>query len=182
MSHYVIQKLIDFDFILNDEITLFGNTNSIKEEIYHNMWIIDIDNDFAKKITLPDLSKFLTELLENRSQQVQEKYPTLKATFYLWYDAQSVQLRFNILSGENIRPPFGCSINILESPLPILQTFLDDIQRDPHPLDFQNFKFLEPGDPGWDEFDEDEPEEDISKQTIDVYVTTLPQPTFPCPA
>lgn len=175
MSHYIIQKLTDFDFILHDEITLFGNIHSINEEIYHNMWIIDIDTNFAKKITLHDLSKFLTELLENRSRQVQKKYPGLKATFYLWYEAQTVQLRFNIISGKNSRPPFGGTFNRLNSPLPILKTFLDDLKRDPHPLSWENIEIIEPGNPGWDDDDDEENDE---KYVLDVYVVTLPQNKF----
>lgn len=171
MSHHIIQKLTDFNFIFHDEIKLFGNTNSIQEEIYNNMWIIDIGNKFAKKITLQDLTNFLTNLVQNRSQQIQEKYPDLKATFYIWYDPQSVQLRFNIISGEKIRPPFGCSINILKSPLPILKTFLDNIQKDPHPLSWENITILNPGDPGFDDDDDDDDNDWIQ----DVYVATLPQ-------
>jgi hypothetical protein len=107
-------------------------------------------------------------LLQNRSLQVQSKYPRARATFYLWYDPQSVQLKINILSGEKITLPFGCTINIQNSLLPILQTFLDDIHRNPHPLSWENMTILNPGDPGWDD------EDDVIDWIQDVYVTTLP--------
>ncbi len=169
MSHYSIQKLSDFDFILDDEIMLFGNIHSVDEEIYHNMWIIDIEQKFGKNFMLKDLTKIIENLLQNRSEQIQKKYPGIKATFYLWYDPQSVQLKFNILSGQEIQLPFGCKINVFNNFLPILKTFLDDIHSDSHPLDWKNFTILNPGDPGWDD-DDDE----TSNWIQDVYVTTLP--------
>lgn len=171
MSHYHIQKLSDLDFILNDEIMLLGNTNNIDEEIYHNMWIIDIELEFGKQMKLQDLTKFIKNLLHNRSLQVQKKYPGARATFYLWYDPQSVQLKFNILSGEKITLPFGCTINIHNSPLSILKTFLDDIHSDPHPLSWESFTIINPGDPRWDDDDDNAGSLDWKQ---DVYVTTLP--------
>lgn len=169
-----IKKLTDLEIIINDEITLFGNTTSIKEEIYHNMWRITFDNDFIKTITKKDLFIFLEKLLEERSLQILEKYPNLKATFYIWYDELAGQLRFNILSGDNVRPPFGCTLNILKSPMPILQKFLDDMQSEHPPLGWENLKIINPGDPGWDEDDNDDNNDKIQN----VYVITLPQPTF----
>lgn len=169
MSHYCIQKLSDLDFILNDEIMLFGNINSIDEEIYHNMWIIDIEREFCKKIALQDLTMFIKNLLQNRSLQVESKYPGAKATFYLWYDPQSIQFRFNILSGENITLPFGCKLNILNSYETILQKFLTEAQSEINALSWGNMKILNPGDPAWDD-DED----DRIDWVQDVYVTTLP--------
>jgi len=175
MSHHNIQKLSDLDFVINDTITLVGHNNAIEKEIYHNMWAIDFDNDFIKTITSQDLCVFLTQLLEQRSAQIAKNYPHLKATFYLWHDELAEQLRFNILSGANITLPFRCKTNFISTPVPIIQAFLKDAQAENHPLDFENFTFLNPGDPGWDEFDDDDEEEDISQQTITVYVITLPQ-------
>lgn len=181
MSHAGIQKLSDLRFIIDQDIILFDNIKFIQDETYHNMWTIDFDNDFVKSITMQEINEFLIQLLNNRSLQVSKKYPNIKATFYVWYDAQATQLRFNILSGENIALPFRCKTNILTTPLPIIQDFLKDAQAEIHPLDFQNFKILNPGDPGWDEFDNDDKEEDISNHIVNVFVITLPlshQPHF----
>jgi len=177
MSHTAIENWNELQELLEDPIFLSGNAFSVQEEIRNNMWAITFSEDFVKTIQVKDLEKFITQLLLNRSQQINNKFDAMPATFYLWFDEMAFQLRFNILSGNDITLPFGCTLNILNSPVPIFQKFLNEAQAEIHPLDFQNFTFLKPGDPGWDEFDDDDDQEkDISKQIIDVYVTTLPQP------
>lgn len=174
MSTDVIKKISDLDHIINDTVTLFGRNDAIKEEIYHNMWSLGFDYDFVKKMTAQDLTFFLVRVLEQRSAQIAKNYPHLKATFYLWYEEQIEQLRFNVLSGENIRPPFGCTLNILNSPQPIFKKFLDDMQSEHPPLSWGNITILNPGDPGWDDFDDDD-DEDNSNYIQDVFVMTLPK-------
>jgi hypothetical protein len=48
-------------------------------------------------------------------KQITEISATSVATFYLWFDQQSSQLCFNLLSSDNIELPFGCTVNIVES-------------------------------------------------------------------
>ncbi|MCX5923081.1 MAG: hypothetical protein NTU89_00790 [Candidatus Dependentiae bacterium] len=170
MSHAAIKNWDELQDLLEDPIFLSGNTFSTKEEISNNIWSITFDQDFVKTIQVKDLEKFISQLLSNRSEQINNKFNAIPATFYLWYDAQSVQLKFNILSGKNIKLPFGCKLNILNSPMPIFQKFLDEAQAEINPLDFQNFTFLNPGDPGFEE-----EEEDTIDWILDVYVTILPQ-------
>ena len=162
--------------LVNVDILITGNSTDQLKELYYNTWGMSFDRGFIKTLTFQDINQFVIQLIENRSQQVSDinKGP---ATFYLWYEEQSVCLCFDILSGVNIALPFRCQINSISTPIPIIQAFLKDAQAEIHPLDFQNFTFLNPSDPGWDEFDDDDDQEkDISKQIIDVYVTTLPQP------
>ncbi len=42
MSSTLISELIDFEFIINDEIYLSGSSLGIKEEIYNNFWQISL--------------------------------------------------------------------------------------------------------------------------------------------
>ena len=160
--------------LINVDIKITGDLSKQQEEVYYNTWDMSFDRDFIKTLTIQDINDFVIELMKNRSQQVLDinKGP---ATFYLWYDEQSVCLCFDILSGTGITLPFRCKVNKISTPIPIIQAFLKDAQAEIHPLDFQNFKFFEPGDPGWDEFNKEEEEEDLSLKTIDVYVATLPQ-------
>jgi hypothetical protein len=172
MSHTAIKNWDELQDLLEDPILLSGNTFSVQEEISNNMWAITFDQDFVKTIQVKDLEKFTSQLLSNRSQQINNKFNTIPATFYLWFDEMAFQLRFNILSGKDITLPFGCKLNILNSPAPIFQKFLDEAQAEIHPLDFQNFTFLNPGDPG---FEEDDDADNTPDWILDVYVTTLPQ-------
>lgn len=167
-SKATLQELITVDILIT------GDPTKQLEELYYNTWGISFDQDFVKTLTIENIYNFLTQLIENRSQQVSDinKGP---ATFYFWYDEQSVCLCFDILSGANITLPFRCQTKLLLTPITIIQSFLKDAQTEIHPLDFQNFTILNPGDPGWDEFDEEDEEEDLSQRIINVYVITLPQ-------
>lgn len=160
--------------LINVDILITGNVTHQLKELYYNTWGMSFDREFVKTLTIQDIDYFVMQLIERRSQQVLDinKGP---ATFYLWYDEQSVCLCFDILSGANITLPFRCQINSILTPTPIIQAFLKDAQAEIHPLDFQNFTFFKPGDPGWDEFDnDDDQEKDISQLIINVYVVILP--------
>lgn len=171
-SHIASKKTLQE--LINVDILITGDSTKQLEELYYNTWGMSFDRNFIKTLTIQDIYNFLTQLIKNRSQQVSDinKGP---ATFYFWYDEQSVCLCFDILSGTNIKLPFQCQTNLISTPTPIIQAFLKDAQAEIHPLDFENFTFLNPGDPGWDEFDKEDEEEDISQQTIIVYAMTLPQ-------
>jgi hypothetical protein len=133
------------------------------------MWF---EKEYLKTLTLDDLHNFLEKLIEKRSKQIINANKGY-ATFYLWYNPQSACLSFDILSGTNIKLPFGCKLNIIQNPLTVLSTFLKEEQADITSLSWENFKIINPGDPGWDN-DDDNNDDWIQ----DVYVTTLPQPTF----
>jgi len=169
-AHIDSKKILEE--LINVDILITGNSTDQLKELYYNTWGMSFDREFIKTLTLQDINDFVTELIENRSQQVSDinKGP---ATFYLWYEEKSVCLCFDILSGANITLPFRCQINTISTPVPIIQEFLKDAQVEIHPLHFQNFTFLKPGDPGWDEFDKDE-DNNTPEWILDVYVTTLP--------
>jgi hypothetical protein len=98
-------------------------------------------------------------------KQITEISATSVATFYLWFDQQSSQLCFNLLSSDNIELPFGCTVNIVESSDIILNKCINDIQN--LNATWDQIEIIEPGDPRWN--DDDDPK----KYILDVYVTTL---------
>ncbi len=172
MSTAHINSKLILQEIINEEIFITGDITQQKEELYHNTWQMWFEKEFLKTLSLVDLQDFLEKLIQKRSQQTIEANKGY-TTFYLWYSGQSATLCFDILSGKNIKLPFGCTVNIVHNPDIILSTFLKEEQADITPLSFENFKFFEPGDPGWDEFDNDD--EDEEEYVLDVYVTVLPQ-------
>ena len=126
-----------------------------------------------KTLTLLDIYNLLKQLINKRSQQVFQSNNG-PATFYLWYDEQSFNLGFDVLSGINTKLPFNCKINILHTPISILKKLLNDTQSDTNYLSWENLTILNPGDPDFD--DKDDNDDYLTNLMIDVYVTTLPQP------
>lgn len=166
MSNTLISKLNDFEFIINDDIYLSGSPLIVKEETYNNFWQISFDEKLLKKITVKDLNKFLETLLKKRSEQIAKMSNEFVATFYLWFDEQSAQLCFNLLSGEDIELPFACTVRLVDFADIVFNKCINEAQNPA--MGWDQIEIIEPGDPSWDDEDHDP-----KKYILDVYVTTL---------
>lgn len=170
MNYTTIEKFSDFKEILDADILITGDPTKQREELEYNTWYLSFSVSFIKELTLSDIQAFIDDLIKNRKQQAIDinKGPV---TFYIWYDEQSLNLGFDILSGTNINLPFGCKLNVLNDFNSILNKVLADGDPENNPLNYKNFTFLEQEDPGWDEFDSDD---DEVTWIQDVFVRTLP--------
>ncbi|MCX5922988.1 MAG: hypothetical protein NTU89_00295 [Candidatus Dependentiae bacterium] len=173
MNYTKINNLNNLEEILNQDILITGDLKQQKEEIYYNTYELSFDKDFIKTLSLKDLHNFILKLIKKRTDQVilTNNGP---ATFYLWHDEQYLTLCFDVLSGADIKLPFGFKLNFLETPLSILKKFHNAAYDDTNYLTWENLTILNPGDPGFD----DDDEYDNSKYVLDVYVITLPQSTL----
>lgn len=165
MSSILVSELNDLQFIINDDIYLSGSSDGINEEIYNNFWQISFNEKFISKISVIELNNFLSQLLKKRLEQITEISNISVATFYLWFDEQSSQLCFNLLSGQDIELPFGCTICIVDSADIILDQCVKSAQYPAIKID--QIKFLEPGDVGLND------DENHKKYVLNVWVTTL---------
>lgn len=168
MSSILISNLIDLEFIVNDDIYLCGSSSGVKEEIYNNFWQISFDENLSLKLSKNDLHYFLSLLLKKRKEQIAIISNTLVVTFYMWVDEQSNQLCFNLLSGQDITLPFGCTVHVVNSVDIIFNKFIH-VLRNPA-LSWNNIEIIEQGDSRWDS---DEEDIDPKKYVLEVYVTIL---------
>jgi hypothetical protein len=172
MNYLTIEKLQDLDQLLMMDIYLTGKEKNQQDELRYNTWEISFSNKLIEQLTLDDLKKFIDVLIKRRSDQVKELDISEGATFYMWFDAMSFHLCFDILSGRNIKLPFGCKVHVVKSYEVILKKFFKEAkiaaEQDCH-IPFENIKFLEPGDEGFGIEEDHEID-----WTQDVYVTTLP--------
>ena len=172
MSNTTIEKLEDFDFIIQDYIYLSGKAGiELDKEIYNNFWQIMFSQDLIKKLTLFDLQDFIDKLLQKRLEQIKKFDIESGVTFYMWFDPMLGQLCFNFISGKNVRPPFGCKLNIVKSSDFILKNFLEEEKKAVDKggrLLFEDMKIIEPGDESWGDDDDDE------SWIQDVYIKKFP--------
>lgn len=124
MNHIIINKLTDLQKVIEKPFYISGQQSLVTEETYNNMWALTFSKKLIKKIEIKDLETFLLALLKNRVSQLFSIDAKLRATFYLWFDKQALQLRFNIISIDTIALLFGCKLNILHSPESILSDFI----------------------------------------------------------
>jgi hypothetical protein len=118
------QDVVDLKFIIDSPILITGNSSLQNEETAINMWSLSIDPDSIKIITINDFVGFVSSLLSKRTQQIVDAGVTHPDIFYMWFDEMADQLRFNIISYFGQKLPFGCQLEIVDSPQSILEDFL----------------------------------------------------------
>jgi hypothetical protein len=118
------QDVADLKQIIDNPIFITGNSSLQDQEIARNMWCLSIDPDVIKTIAVNDLVDFVSSLLNKRTQQIIDAGVIHPAIFYMWFDEMAAQLRFNIISDFGKKLPFGCQLDIVDSPQPILEDFL----------------------------------------------------------
>ena len=118
-----MSKLDQCELIINDTLHLSGIPS---EEIYHNMWCIGLEDDLIKSITCKELKHVVNRLIENRQQQLKHINFHKNVVFYMWFDQQALQLRFNIISGDETKLPFGCKVQLVNDFESILNNFMNE--------------------------------------------------------
>lgn len=126
MNNVTVASKVDLLEVIATPIVI---TNNIGIETDCNMWAIGISDNLIDNLSVKDLEDFVSKLLENRSNQLKALGVNQVVTFYLWFDAQALQLRFNLISSTNKPLPFGCRIICLKTCTPILQDFITTIKK-----------------------------------------------------
>src|SRR3989304_8763542 len=162
MNIITISNFNQFNLIMNDPLYLSGDRS---EEIYHNMWCISLEEDFIERVKIEQLEHFAKSVIINRVQQLKYISYDKNAVFYMWFDQQALQLRFNIIPGDVKALPFSCKVSLINSYQPILNNFISTIREISQCGD--QVEFLDMQDENWDE---DENEEEY---VLDVFVKTL---------
>ncbi len=159
INYITIEKISDLDQLLDAQVCLSGDLSQELYETYQNGWGIILSHKIIKKITADDLADFFLKLIAIRTQQVSMMKPLEQGILYIWFDEIALQLCFNILSAQHQKLPFGCKVNIIDSPYPIFQQFVrtvaynelygnylgiteiveDKSQFNDHEIDFETF-------------------------------------------
>ena len=111
--------------VLTDRIYIGSSEADVDEEIRQNMWRISITEEDAKTLSQEDFLTFISEVISDRRTQIEEARTGHGMIFYLWFDEQACQLRFNLISDFHRRLPFECRLEPLGSPEPIIRSFLE---------------------------------------------------------
>jgi hypothetical protein len=125
-----IHSLQNFKQIIESPIFITCDKRLQNVEISTNMWAISIDFKTLKHMSVDNLLEFIRTLLNKKKQQISQLNISCSVIFYMWFDEMATQLRFNVISGFDEKLPFGCEVNIVNSPDFILKNFLKS-QRNP---------------------------------------------------
>lgn len=126
MNNITITSKVDLLEVVAAPIVI---TNNIEVETDCNMWTIGISGSLIDELSLKDLEDFISKLIKNRANQLRVLGINQAVIFYLWFDAQALQLRFNLISSINKPLPFGCKLIYLKTCIPILQDFITTTKK-----------------------------------------------------
>jgi hypothetical protein len=159
MNVITISNFDQFSLIFDGLLCLSGEQS---EEICQNMWCISLGEKFIENITLEKLENFIDQLIENRVQQLKSINFFEHAVFYMWFDQQALQLRFNIITGDGASLPFGCKLKLHSTSKFILTNLIVAVKRSACFGD--DVEFLD---------SEDDEDEDEEEYILDVFVKKL---------
>lgn len=126
MNIITIFNLDQLNLIFDDVLCLSGEQS---EEIYHNMWCISLKNDLVESIVLSQLEHFVDKLILHKEQQLNNINFHKNVVFYMWFDQQALQLRFNIITGDTKSLPFKCKLCLHSEAKYILNNFVTTVKN-----------------------------------------------------
>lgn len=116
--------LASFQDVREDAIFIGSSLDDLPAEIRTNQWLLTLSQEQCEYLTTADLLHLFVKIVANRQRQLDQAGCDHGMIFYLWFDEQALQLRFNLISDFHERLPFGCQLNILPTPEPILDRYL----------------------------------------------------------
>lgn len=141
--------------IVVDPLFIGESLQDLAEETTNNTWSISISKELATEILAEDFIFFIQRVMTNRREQIKGSNNRDEMLFYIWFEWQSAQIKFNLISDYDTALPFGCEIEITHKLEPIIEEFL----RFPY---HDGFPFEEVRD------DDEQMEEDVKGETLKV--------------
>lgn len=145
--------------IVVDPLFIGESLQDLAEETTNNTWSISISKELATEIVVEDFIDFFQRVMANRRKQINGSNNQVGMLFYIWFDWQSAQIKFDLISDYDTPLPFGCEIEITDKLEPIIEEFI----RFPY---HDGFPFEEVRDE--DEDDDEEMEEGVKIETLKV--------------
>jgi len=124
----------DLKEILTDEIYMGDSITELNNEISNNLWLISMPQELCSVTDKKDFLDFFEAVIENRKEQVANPDKNHGMIFYLWFDSQACQLRFNLISDFHKKLPFGCKLEIIDNFDEIIDEFFNNKYHDGLPL------------------------------------------------
>jgi hypothetical protein len=138
--------LDDPDDVINDPLIIAVGPDAGRDEPHENMWDLGMSAARAAATPAAAIIAFLQQVIANRNRQLTARFGMQHPmVFYAWVDEQAGQLRFSLVSGQGVRPPFGAEIRCITQPDPLIQHYLAITTHDGIP--WAQITILEPGDP-----------------------------------
>jgi hypothetical protein len=131
----IIEFFQDLEDIVVDPLYIGDSEEEIDQEIANNSWSISISNELGTQLTVKAFIHFFDKVMSNRRKQIKISNNHTGILFYVWFDWQAAQLRFNLISDYSSKLPFGCEIELFDNLEPIIKEFLVFPYHDGFPVE-----------------------------------------------
>ncbi|ALC88092.1 hypothetical protein AM499_04900 [Bacillus sp. FJAT-22090] len=121
--------------IVVDPLFISDSMQDIAEETANNTWSMSISKELATEIVMEDFIDFFRRVMTNRREQIRDSNNRDGMLFYIWFDRQSAQIKFSLISDYDTTLPFGCEIEIIHKLEPIIGEFLRFPYHDGFPFE-----------------------------------------------
>jgi hypothetical protein len=108
-----------FADVIEDELYIGVSVDDLQQEIQQNMWLLSKPTGFDE--SLQDWLDLINHIIDNRKQQIAKSSQSM--IFYLWFDEQASQLRFNLINDSHEFLPFNSNIELVPSFYKIVEAF-----------------------------------------------------------
>ena len=154
----------DLKEIITDKIYIGDSVSELQDESSNNKWGISISQELCEITKKQELLDFFEAVIENRKEQILNSKKNHGMLFYLWFDEQAGELRFNLISEFHTKLPFRAKYNVIDKPDEIIEDFLNYKYHDGIP--FEDFVEVTEENNSEEKFDE-------SKYIFNVYCLNI---------
>jgi hypothetical protein len=114
--------------IVTDPLYLADSDHDLPREIRENRWSLSLSQSLAVVFHPTEIKVFLQQVKQNRREQLHQRDLALELYYYLWYDEQAGQLRFNFITTRTVTLPFSALLEASETEEEIIVAFLQASQ------------------------------------------------------
>ncbi|MCZ8540801.1 hypothetical protein [Psychrobacillus psychrodurans] len=145
--------------IVVDSLFFGDSMQDIAEETANNTWSMSISKELATEIVVEDFMDFFRRVMTNRLEQIRCSNNPDGMLFYIWFDWQSAQIKFSLISDYDTNILFGCEIEVIHKLEPIIEEFLGFPYHDGFLLEEVR--------------DDEQMEEDVKVEILKVYLLKI---------
>ena len=115
-------KLAKVDIYITDK------TDDMEKEIYENYVKIGVPEEHLENISTIFFQNFLYEVKQNAKRNLDVNSLNVDLIFYVWFDAQAGQLRYNFINSNHEKLPFTTEIQLVDDVYEICDLFVKCVQ------------------------------------------------------
>lgn len=117
----VINEIISEYDLFEEDVCV--DKQDIMKEIRENHVNINFSKDSAIKYSAVNVAEIINMIIKSKELFLKKLNHTM--LFYMWYDAQAMQLLYCIISYvNNFKLPFGREVTMINNMFPIIERFL----------------------------------------------------------